>query len=109
MHRNFRNKARIVLIDDNYEHLMGVKELLNLEGCYDVVQTSTSVSTGVNMVKKHIKANGQDQTGGIVDKEAAIHVSNVALVKDGKATKIGYKVVDGKKVRVARKTGEVID
>ncbi|MCR5266183.1 MAG: response regulator transcription factor [Cyanobacteria bacterium RUI128] len=53
MHRDFRKKARIVLIDDNYEHLMGVKELLNLEGCYDVVQTSTSVSTGVNMVKKY--------------------------------------------------------
>ncbi len=53
MHRNFRKKSRIVLIDDNYEHLMGVKELLNLEGCYDVVQTSTSVSTGVNMVKKY--------------------------------------------------------
>ena len=41
------------LIDDNYEHLMGVKELLNLEGCYDVVQTSTTVNTGVNMVKKY--------------------------------------------------------
>lgn len=53
MHRDFRKKARIVLIDDNYEHLMGVKELLNLEGCYDVVQTSTTVSTGVNMVKKY--------------------------------------------------------
>ncbi len=53
MHRDFRKKSRIVLIDDNYDHLMGVKELLNLEGCYDVVQTSTSVSTGVNMVKKY--------------------------------------------------------
>ena len=53
MHRDFRKKARIVLIDDNYDHLMGVKELLNLEGCYDVVQTSTSVTTGVNMVKKY--------------------------------------------------------
>ena len=53
MHREFRKKSRIVLIDDNYEHLMGVKELLNLEGCYDVVQTSTTVNTGVNMVKKY--------------------------------------------------------
>ena len=53
MHRDFRKKARIVLIDDNYDHLMGVKELLNLEGCYDVVQTSTSATTGVNMVKKY--------------------------------------------------------
>ena len=53
MHREFRKKSRIVLIDDNYEHLMGGKELLNLEGCYDVVQTSTTVNTGVNMVKKY--------------------------------------------------------
>ena len=53
MHREFRKKARIILIDDNYEHLVGVKELLNLEGCYDVVQISTNVNTGVNMVKKY--------------------------------------------------------
>ena len=53
MHRDFRKKARIVLIDDNYDHLMGVKELLSLEGCYDIVQTSTNVTTGVNMVKKY--------------------------------------------------------
>lgn len=53
MRREFRKKLRIVLIDDNYDHLMGVKELLSLEGCYDVVQTATNASTGVNMVKKY--------------------------------------------------------
>ena len=53
MQREFRRKTRIVLIDDNYEHLMGVKELLNLEGCYDVGQISTCVGTGINMVKKY--------------------------------------------------------
>ncbi|MBO6281859.1 MAG: 50S ribosomal protein L24 [Alphaproteobacteria bacterium] len=69
---------------------------------------SKVIVEGLNMVKRHTKPS-QSNPGGIVSKEAAIHVSNVALVKDGKATKIGYKVVDGKKVRVARKTGEVID
>ena len=63
---------------------------------------------GINMVKRH-KKPVQGQGGGIITKEAAIHVSNVALVKDGKPTKVGYKTVDGKKVRVARKTGDVID
>lgn len=63
---------------------------------------------GVNMVKRHTKPS-QTNPGGIVSKEAAIHVSNVAIVKDGKATKIGYKTVDGKKVRFARKSGDVID
>ena len=66
------------------------------------------VVQGVNLVKRHTKPS-QTTPGGIVTKEAPINVSNVALSKDGKATKIGYKTVDGKKVRVARKTGEVID
>lgn len=66
------------------------------------------VVQGVNLVKRHTKPS-QTNPGGIVTKEAPINVSNVAFVKDGKATKIGYKEVDGKKVRVARKTGEVID
>lgn len=63
---------------------------------------------GINMVKRHTKPS-QANAGGIVSKEAAINASNVAYCKDGKATKIGYKTVDGKKVRYARKTGEVID
>ncbi|MBR2274360.1 MAG: 50S ribosomal protein L24 [Alphaproteobacteria bacterium] len=64
---------------------------------------------GVNLVKKHTKPS-QTSAGGIVTKEAAIQVSNVAIVTaDGKASKVGYKVVDGLKKRVARKTGEVID
>ena len=66
------------------------------------------VVEGLNMVKRHTKPS-QTNPGGIVSKEAAIHVSNVAIVSDGKATKVGYKTVDGKKVRVARKTGAVID
>jgi large subunit ribosomal protein L24 len=67
------------------------------------------VVQGVNMVKKHTKPS-QTSAGGIVTKEAAIQVSNVAIVTaDGKASKVGYKTVDGLKKRVARKTGEVID
>ena len=71
---------------------------------------SKVVVAGVNLVKRHTKPS-QTTPGGIVTKEAPIHVSNVALVdaKSGKATKVGYKVVDGKKVRIARKSGEVID
>jgi large subunit ribosomal protein L24 len=70
---------------------------------------SKVVVQGVNLVKRHTKPS-QTTPGGIVTKEAAIHVSNVAVVtSDGKATKIGYKCDNGSKVRVARKTGEVID
>ena len=68
------------------------------------------VVQGINVVKRHQKPS-QTTPGGIVTKEAPINVSNVALVdpKSGKATKVGYKEVNGKKVRVARKSGEVID
>jgi len=66
---------------------------------------------GVNVVRKHQKQT-TGQEGGIVSKEMPIHISNIALrdPKDGKATKVGYKVLkDGKKVRFARNSGEVID
>ena len=68
------------------------------------------VVQGVNLVKRHTKPS-QKSAGGIVTKEAPIHVSNVALVNsdNSKGTKIGYKVVDGRKVRFARKSGDVID
>ena len=64
---------------------------------------------GVNMVTKHAKPSASNQQGGIINKEAPIDASNVMYVQNGKATRIGYKVEDGKKVRVAKKTGEVID
>jgi large subunit ribosomal protein L24 len=65
---------------------------------------------GVNMVKRHQKPQ-QGRQGGIVEKEAPIHVSNVALLdpKDRKPTKVGYKTVDGRKLRFARRSGEMID
>ena len=68
------------------------------------------VVSGVNVVKRHQRAT-QTAPGGIVEKNASIHVSNVALVdpKSGEATRVGFKVEDGKKVRVAKKSGEVID
>ena len=65
---------------------------------------------GVNLVKRHTKATQQDPQGGIKTKEATIHISNVALVdKNGKPTRVGFKVDGDKKVRVAKTTGEVIN
>ncbi|MCF6094809.1 50S ribosomal protein L24 [Microaerobacter geothermalis] len=67
---------------------------------------------GVNMVKKHARPSQANPQGGILTQEAPIHVSNVMLLdpKSGEPTRIGYKVLDnGKKVRVAKKSGEVID
>ena len=67
------------------------------------------VVEGVNMITKHAKPNAANPNGGIINQEAAMDISNVMLVVDGKATKVGFEVKDGKKVRVAKKTGEVID
>jgi len=81
----------------------------------DVMQIITdenrAVVSGVNVAKRHTKAQGANE-GGIIDKLMPIHISNIALIdpKDGKATRVGYKTLDGgKKVRVAKRTGATID
>ena len=66
----------------------------------------------VNMVKRHTKANPYAQTaGGIVEKEAPLHISNVALICDAcaKPTRVGYKYADGKKIRYCKKCNQEID
>jgi large subunit ribosomal protein L24 len=67
---------------------------------------------GVNVIKRHTKPNAANPDGGIVEREAPFHLSNVQPVdpKSGQPTRIGFKVLeDGKKVRFAKKSGEVID
>ena len=67
------------------------------------------VVEGLNMVQRHTRATQADPQGGIKNKEAAIHVSNVAIVdSNGKPTRVGFRVDGDKKVRVAKTTGEVI-
>jgi len=63
---------------------------------------------GVNSITKHSKASQANPKGGIVHEQAAIDVSNVMYVHKGKPTRIGFKIEDGKKVRVAKSTGDVI-
>jgi large subunit ribosomal protein L24 len=64
---------------------------------------------GINMVKRHQRQT-QTQEAGIINKEASIHLSNLAVAaKDGKPTRVGFQVIDGKKVRVAKRTGDLID
>ncbi|MPQ27183.1 50S ribosomal protein L24 [Bacillus paralicheniformis] len=66
---------------------------------------------GVNMVKKHAKPTQANPQGGILNQEAPIHVSNVMPLdpKTGEVTRVGYKVENGKKVRIAKKSGQVLD
>ena len=69
----------------------------------------TVIVEGVNMITKHTKPSAQNQAGGIINQEAPIDASNVMYVSEGKVTRIGFKMEGDKKVRVAKKTGKVID
>ncbi|UWP60258.1 50S ribosomal protein L24 [Ruminococcus gauvreauii] len=79
------------------------------EGKVLAVKDGRIIVEGVNMIVKHEKPSMANQQGGIVNKEAPIDISNVMYVHKGTATRVGFKVEDGKKVRVAKSTGEVID
>ena len=71
-----------------------------------------AVVRGVRLVKRHTKPTGMGQPGGIIEKEGPIHLSNLKLIdpKSGEPTKVGFRVLDGgRKVRVAKATGEVIE
>ena len=71
----------------------------------------TALVRGVNLIRRHQKQS-QSQEGGIITKEAPIHLSNIALAdpKDGKPTRVGFKLEkDGKKVRFAKRSGETIN
>ena len=78
------------------------------EGKVLAVKDGKVLVEGVNMVTKHTKPSAQNQQGGIVNKEAYIDASNVMLVVNGKATRVGFKMDGDKKVRYAKATGEVI-
>ena len=73
------------------------------------VKNNKVLVEGVNMITKHAKPSQANPNGGIVQKEAPIDLSNVMLVVDGKATRVGFKMEGDKKVRFAKSTGKVID
>jgi large subunit ribosomal protein L24 len=70
--------------------------------------TNKAIVEGINIVSRHTKPGAANPQGGIVKKEAPIQISNLMLVVNGTATRVGRKVEDGKIVRYAKKSGEVI-
>ena len=78
------------------------------EGKVLSVKDGKVIVEGINMITKHAKPSMANQQGGIINKEAPLDASNVMLVYKGKATRVGFKVVDGKKVRVSKKSGEIL-
>ena len=73
-------------------------------------EKNKAIVEGANTVSKHEKPSAQNPQGGIVKKEAPIHISNLALIdsKSGETTRVGYEIRDGKKVRISKKSNEVI-
>ena len=96
---------------DNVVVLSGKDKGRNGEIIKMMPKEGKALVQGINMVKRH-QRQSQSQEAGIINREAAIQVSNLALAdpKDGKATRVGFKIMDdGRKVRVAKRSGEVID
>lgn len=74
-----------------------------------LIEKNKAIVEGVNMISKHEKPSASNPQGGIVKKEAPIHISNLSLLdKDGNATRVGYKMEGDKKVRFSKKSNEVI-
>ena len=72
-------------------------------------EKNKAIVSGVNVVKHHTKPNAQNPQGGIIEKEAPIAISNLSLLTaEGQTTRTGYRMEDGKKIRVSRKTNEAI-
>jgi len=74
-----------------------------------LIEKNKAIVEGVNMISKHEKPSASNPQGGIVKKEAPIHISNLSLLdKDGNTTRVGYKMEGDKKVRFSKKSNEVI-
>ncbi len=74
------------------------------------IEKNKAIVEGINLVSKHEKPSANNPQGGVIKKEAPIHISNLSLIdpKTGKPTRVGYKMEDGKKVRFAKKSNQVI-
>jgi large subunit ribosomal protein L24 len=98
----FKNGDKVRVIAGDHKGTEG--EIVTL-----IREKNKAIVSGVNIVKRHTKPNAQNPQGGIIEKEAAIAISNLSLLTaEGQTTRIGYRMEDGKKVRVSRKTNEAI-
>ena len=98
----FKNGDKVRVIAGDHKGTEG--EIVTL-----IREKNKAIVSGVNVVKRHTKPSAQNPQGGIIEKEAPIAISNLSLLTaEGQTTRIGYRMEDGKKVRVSRKTNEAI-
>ena len=72
------------------------------------IDKNRAIVEGVNMISKHMKPSADNPQGGIVKREASLHISNLMLVKNGEASRVGYRMEGDKKVRFSKKSNEVL-
>lgn len=96
---------------DTVKVIAGNRKIKNKEGKVISVDSKNGkvLVEGLNMMTKHSKPTQANPNGGIIQKETPMDISNVMLVHKGQATRVGFKMDGDKKVRFAKKTGEVID
>jgi len=100
---NIKSGMAVRVISGNHKGLEG--KVLNA-----FPKKNRVIIEGVNLIKKTTRPTQANPNGGIIEKEASIHVSNVMLLNNGEATKIGYKILkDGSKVRISKRTKEEIN
>jgi len=98
----FKNGDKVRVIAGDHKGTEG--EIVTL-----IREKNKAIVSGVNVVKRHTKPNAQNPQGGIIEKEAPIAISNLSLLTaEGQTTRTGYRMEEGKKVRVSRKTNEAI-
>ena len=73
-----------------------------------LIAKNRAIVEGVNMVSKHAKPSAENPQGGIIKKEASIHISNLGLIENGSTVRVGYKMEGDKKIRVSKKTDKAI-
>jgi len=73
-----------------------------------IKEKDRAIVEGVNMISKHTKPSAENPQGGIVKKEASLHISNLSLIEDGAAVRVGYSLEGDKKIRVSKKTKKAI-
>ena len=73
-----------------------------------LIDKNRAIVEGVNMISKHTKPSAQNPQGGIVKQEASLHISNLMLVSNGEASRVGYRMEGDKKVRFSKKSKEVL-
>ena len=104
-----RKDGSYIKFDENAAVIIKDDKDKDKEGKVLSVKDGKVIVEGINMITKHAKPSMANQQGGIINKEAPIDASNVMLIHNGKAVRVGFKVEDGKKVRVAKGSNEVID